>query len=281
MNTIVVGSPSSVSRLLKTSRHLASIFELEVAKPERLARVTSSVRNMSFAKQRFDSTSKPLGRCLLNLDALTNTMHSISSQRPSGSVEYTTAFKFLERISQERNLMLLGMLADASAACLVLTRFFDKEAFRLEAMVEQLEIFRAKAPMALCKARMLDHWLHTSGFGTSAPKENWCKFLDKAPPLLGDVRLSPTPIITECLGRMVAWSTLAAEVAATEFPEVELLACVQVFKLSELLPTPSTARIYLQRLADAFNVEIGTGIDDLVIQLLEHQKHALALKGGR
>jgi hypothetical protein len=78
---------------------------------------------------------------------------------------------------------------------------------------------------------------------------------------------------------MVAWSTLAAEVATTEFPEFELLACFQVFKLTEPLPSPSTARVYLERLVQAFQVPLGTGgIECLVDQFLEHQKLALGLK---
>ena len=143
LNVIVVGRPS-VSRLLKNSRPIACMFESEVAKQERIAGVTSSVRNMSFAKQRFDSTAKPLGRCLLNLDAVISTMQIVCAQRQSGSSEYKAAANFLNLISEARNLVLAGMLADACDECLVLIRFFDREAFRLEEMVEQIDIFRKK-----------------------------------------------------------------------------------------------------------------------------------------
>jgi hypothetical protein len=92
MNTIVVGQ-GSVSRILKNSRQLASIFEQEVSKQERLAGVDSSMRNMSFAKQRFDSTAKPLGRCLLNRDATISTMDIICMQRQTSSMEYQGAVR--------------------------------------------------------------------------------------------------------------------------------------------------------------------------------------------
>ena len=36
----------------------------------------------------------------------------------------------------------MGMLADASGECLVLTRIFDREAFRVEDMAEQLSALR-------------------------------------------------------------------------------------------------------------------------------------------
>ena len=102
------------------------------------------MRNMSFAKQRFDSTAKPLGRCLLNLDATISTQDIICTQRQKPSMEYQGAFRFLQMISQETNLILLGLLADACDECLVLTRCFDREAFRMEEMVEQIETFTRK-----------------------------------------------------------------------------------------------------------------------------------------
>ena len=93
--------------------------------------------------------------------------------------------------------------------------------------------------------------------------------LGKAPCLVGGRgEAEPSSLITECLGRMVAWSTLASEVASTEFPEFELLACFQVFKLTEPLPSPSTAPVYLERLAQTFKVPLGSGIEHLVDQFL-------------
>jgi hypothetical protein len=50
---------------------------------------------------------------LLNLDASISTMDIICMQRQTSSMEYQGAFRFLQMISQETNLILLGMLADA------------------------------------------------------------------------------------------------------------------------------------------------------------------------
>ncbi len=62
---------------------------------------------------------------------------------------------------------------------------------------------------------------------------------------------------------MVAWSNLAKEVAASEFPEFEVLACFKVFKLAPVAanPTPAVSAVQaerLQRLAEAFQVDSGT-----------------------
>ena len=61
MQAVVTGE-TSVARLLKNSRLFQCIFEQEVCKQVRsgsAAGVQGSVRDMSFAKQRFDSTAKP------------------------------------------------------------------------------------------------------------------------------------------------------------------------------------------------------------------------------
>ena len=80
MQAVVLGQ-GSASRLLQNSRRLQCIFEGEVKKIYCLEDgVQSSVRNMSFAKQRFDSAAKPLGRCLLNLDAVISTMNLVCAE---------------------------------------------------------------------------------------------------------------------------------------------------------------------------------------------------------
>jgi len=103
---------------------------------------------MSFAKQRFDSTAKPLGRCLLNLDAVISTMNIVCGEYPATSKGHRGAADFLHVLSQEANLILLGLLDGASDECLLLARFFDKESFRLEEMAEQIAAFNLKFAMA-------------------------------------------------------------------------------------------------------------------------------------
>ena len=148
MQAVVLGQ-GSASRLLKNSRRLQCIFEGEFNKQECLEDGgQSSVRNMSFAKQRFDSTAKPLGRCVLNLDAVISTMNIVCGEYPATSKEHRGAAEFLQVLSQEANRILLGMSADASDECLLLTRFFDKEAFRLEEMAEQIAAFNLKFALA-------------------------------------------------------------------------------------------------------------------------------------
>ena len=99
---------------------------------------------MSFAKQRFDATAKPLGRCWLDLDAVISTMNIVCGEYHATSKKQQGVAEFLRVLSQEANLILLGMLVVAGDECLLLTRSFDKEACRLEEMAEQIAAFNLK-----------------------------------------------------------------------------------------------------------------------------------------
>ena len=284
---VVVSGETSVARLLKNSRHLRCIFEEEVKKQVRLgnaAGVQGSIRDMSFAKQRFDSTAKPLGRCLLNLDATISAMDIICRQRPAASKEHKGARGFLELLSEPKNLVLMGMLADASDECLVLTRFFDREAFRLEEMAEQLATFKQRLRWLFAGRGCLSIG-YTSLALTHLHRAKLVPVPGRGPVALGGHGASPETV-TECLGHMVAWSRLAEEVANTEFPEFELLSCFRVFRLVPAAqPTATTVirvgtagpaeQLDLERLAEAFQVD-SAGLFD---QFKEHQRIAQAELG--
>ena len=62
---------------------------------------------------------------------------------------------------------------------------------------------------------------------------------------------------------MVAWSNLAKYMAASDFPEFEVLACFKVFKLARVAtnPAPAVSAVHaerLQRLVEALQVDRGT-----------------------
>ncbi len=68
---------NSIVKLLRFSGTFADIFAGEVQRQPRDGRYVGDVRNLSFAKQRFDCTAKPLGRCGCHLDALISTCHIV------------------------------------------------------------------------------------------------------------------------------------------------------------------------------------------------------------
>jgi hypothetical protein len=193
-------------------------------------------------------------------------MDLICQQRPAASKEHKGALQFLQLLSEPQNAVLMGMLADASDECLVLTRFFGREAFRVEEMSEQLAGFKQRLRQLFAEKGCL-----TMGYTSLALEHLRHTKLLPIPgrglvELGGSGSTSPESV-TECLGHMVAWSRLAEEVANTEFPEFELLACFRVFRraapqpearsssnLAASMPISSLARTQnrdLERLATA------------------------------
>ena len=278
MQVVVVGN-CSVARLLNNSRRVQTIFEAEVAKQVRLASATgiqTTARDVGFAKQRFDSTAKPLGRCLLNLDAIISAMDILSRRSLSNSKDGRGSRDFLSFLN-ERNLILMGMLADASDECLGLTRFFDREAFRLEEMSDQLAAFQRRLRWLFSERGCL-----STGFTALAlahlTRAKLVPFPGNVPVTLGGQGANPD-VVTECLGRMVAWTRLVEEVSKSEFPEMELLSCFGVFRLALAPSVPDSvpsaalsATKQLHRLAEAFQVDS----DGLFDQFAAHQRIAQA-----
>eukprot|EP00959_Pyramimonas_sp_CCMP1952_P332435 6961377-Pyramimonas_sp.AAC.1 len=75
--------------------------------------IVNSTRSadLGYSKQRFDSTQRPLGRCVLEFEALLLTAQQIAESR-KGSAESAQATEFLEFVTPER-WIILAMAADA------------------------------------------------------------------------------------------------------------------------------------------------------------------------
>ncbi len=73
---LLLTDTASIAKMLRYSDACGEIFNKEVrrqTRPRGAASLQGHVQNLRFAKQRFDSTAKPLGRCIWNLDALVST----------------------------------------------------------------------------------------------------------------------------------------------------------------------------------------------------------------
>ena len=136
-------SKNSIAKLLRFSGAFADIFAGEVQRQSRDGSSVGDVRNLSFAKQRFDSTAKPLGRCVWHLDALISTCHIVRDTQGMRTDAGRACNHFLNLLDAQA-VVLLGMLADASDECLVLTRFFDEGIFELGNMSVELLCFKQR-----------------------------------------------------------------------------------------------------------------------------------------
>jgi hypothetical protein len=130
-------SKASFMHVLTNSHSIRARFEYHQHKaPERVIR---TVRSLCMAKQRFDSTQKPLGRLLLWLDAVVCTAVEVARDR-KGQPEGDKASVFLDLLTEER-LVVLAMLADAGDEAMALTRYLDCESFETELLTEEISRF--------------------------------------------------------------------------------------------------------------------------------------------
>ena len=86
--------------------------------------VSERIRNLRLARQRFDSTQKPLGRLVLFMPAVLDVALKIASLRTGE--ERGSANAFLTTLDSE-SVLQLSMLADAGDETLMLTRLVDTE----------------------------------------------------------------------------------------------------------------------------------------------------------
>ncbi len=218
-----------IAQMLHQSEPIAKVFWAELKRQERASAAPGDrVRDLSWAKHRFDGVAKPLGVCMWNLDAVISTC-TIVERGVNFKVEYrNSSRKFLDGLGPEK-IILMGMMADASDEVLVLCRFFDREAFEAEQMAHQIVPFKARMRLLFHDEACLSR-----GYTRVA-----LKFLEQPRMVqtrtgvkqFGGPSSDLSAVTRSCLQRMVAWSVLAEEVANTEFPDFELLGAFQVFKL--------------------------------------------------
>ena len=94
----------------------------------------------------------------------------------------------------------MGMLADANDECLILTRFFDREAFRIEEIAEQLAAFKQRLRQLFAEKGCL-----STGYTDIALAHlHRIKLLPIPGRGLAALNGASPESITECLGHMVA-----------------------------------------------------------------------------
>ena len=78
--------PHIIVRQIKDSQPLRQIFVAEALNQTQRDDLIAVVTDMPFAAQRFDSLQKPLGRIVLNLEALLSYCHVVTRERGATSV---------------------------------------------------------------------------------------------------------------------------------------------------------------------------------------------------
>ncbi len=128
----------SIVATIEHSPNLRNQFETFVRLDE--TSIGARVRNLGFAKHRYDSVRNPLGRFVLWIGAMIATADWVRHQR-HGREEAHRCEAFLAKLTEEDYLQ-LAMMADAVDECVVLTRFLDDESYDLAAAPDEVASFQ-------------------------------------------------------------------------------------------------------------------------------------------
>lgn len=121
----IVFSKGSIVNLIKNSDFIKVWHQRNVGKIQHHIVDATRSAHLGFSKHRFDSTQRPLGRCILEFEALVLTAQQVAESR-RGSKEADSAIDFLRFLTPER-LLLLAMASDAGDELYEFVLTLDKE----------------------------------------------------------------------------------------------------------------------------------------------------------
>jgi hypothetical protein len=95
-------------------------------------------QTLAAAKHRFCSLSKPLGRFILHLDAVAETLNKIAAMKGTEAAQWAT--DWMDGCTSA-SVLTLAMCADIGAAAVDLTRFFDSEEMDIAEINSEVAVF--------------------------------------------------------------------------------------------------------------------------------------------
>jgi hypothetical protein len=229
---ICVWDRNSITTLIQYSTAFQLWFQQAINEMERNPVKSRRVKNLRMAKQRFESTQKPLGRFVLFFEAILGVAIRIHDCR-SGR-EKRVATIFLRALDGEVALQ-AAMLADAGDESLMLTRLADDEA-----KMNPLS-FPGKCNEYLHRCQVLfdadSRFCLESGYTQYMLQTLERTFTFQ---VAGQVKVIgggvSDELIDRCLGRMQNWLVLAKATIQVEFPDFEFAQSLAVMERLVCLP---------------------------------------------
>ena len=245
-------SRGSLTKLVQYSAHFQDKFR------QNQLRLSGgpTVKDLSYAAQRFDSTARPLGRMIDHFDAFLQTAMDIMNERAPSKKEHQSANRALTILCSETMLQ-LGMVADACEIVVRFIRFVDNERFDTAELPHQVEALRMSATELFKNKGCLVFEGFTKQMVTLIRRPRLVTLSGGRPKTLGDTTGPSQDIVARCLGRMVNWWRLADAVLQTEFPDWDLLLHFQVFRVPRDLLINNHTRDQLLRLSANFGLDPG------------------------
>ena len=227
MEAFILGS-GSICHLLQHSKDFQTRLNTHVQELDGHPVHGPRIRNLRHAPHRFDSTQKPLGRCiLLFVDAAWATPHDILIIR-RGKDEAHTVEEWVNLVSEER-LLQCSMLADAGDECMRVTRYYDNETLAVSETSTVLSTCLASIKTLFVDGRCTSCG-YTGVMRGSLNATRTCP-LKSGAKAIGGAGAVTDRIVKRCLQRMSCWVKLASASVRAEFPHWELLQAYQVFHI--------------------------------------------------
>ena len=211
----------------------------------------------TYAKHRFDSLSKPLGRFILLFGGVWATACELLVTR-AGRKPAQPAKAFLNEITVEATVQ-LAMLADAGHEALVVTRSHDTEAYDAAEISSCLSAFVHKIDLLF-----LQRGCRETGFTQHALEMLSHPHVAHVTSTEMKVLGGPdeiTEIVTRCIQRMCNWVHLAIRPIRAEFPSYELIHMFSIFNLQDVpvkakhAPMPRNLTEAAERFALVFHID--------------------------
>jgi hypothetical protein len=252
MMKALLWSSGSLARLVQHSAPHQEAFRRHQIR--HLARAAKTLKNLSYAEHRFDSTARPLGRMVVHFEALVLTANDIIRERAPKSKDHKGANRALELLNTE-SMLQLGMVADACEIVVRFVRFLDKECFDISALPCHIQVLQASATDLFIRGGCLKHSGYTRHMLELIRKPRLVLLSGGRPKTLGDVSGPSDSMVARCLGRMTNWWKLAEAVLRAEFPDWDLLLQFSAFHVPRDLAISEGTLNQMRKLSDFLGLD--------------------------
>ena len=227
---IMILAKGSITTLIQNSPTFKGWFQQHNEKLDHCPFQANRIRDLSFAKHRFNSTQKPFGRHVLMFKSVIATATQIATSRV-GKQESKLASAYLSFLDVERAVT-LALLADAGDECNMLIRVMDTERMDVSAVSMNLRAFLSRI-----HALFVDEHCWKLGYTqymVQQLQEPVLLLAMDGQKTLGCAAGVPVDIKRRCVQRMANWVHLARETIRAEIPEFEIIYAMRAFNLGEL-----------------------------------------------
>ncbi|CAK0807965.1 unnamed protein product, partial [Prorocentrum cordatum] len=227
---IMILAKGSITTLIQNSPTFKGWFQQHNEKLDHCPFQANRIRDLSFAKHRFNSTQKPFGRHVLMFKSVIATATQIATSRV-GKQESKLASAYLSFLDVERAVT-LALLADAGDECNMLIRVMDTERMDVSAVSMNLRAFLSRI-----HALFVDEHCWKLGYTqymVQQLQEPVLLLAMDGQKTLGCAAGVPVDVKRRCVQRMANWVHLARETIRAEIREFEIIYAMRAFNLGEL-----------------------------------------------